>query len=106
MKLALIILSATLLSVGLTAQDRYKPSQITLPSPSAAAIGKFGSVPVSLYNGTPQISIPLYQIKTPNHQIDIGLRYDASGTKAAQDASLVGLGWSLNAGGAVTRIIR
>lgn len=83
-----------------------KSGKIIPPSPTAAALGSYGNVPVSFYNGSPNISIPLYDIATVNHNLKIALNYDASGTKVSQDASWVGLGWSLNAGGVISRIVR
>lgn len=89
------------------AQDSlYRGAKVIPPSPTSASLGKYGNTPVSLYKGTPDISIPMYNISTADQSLDIGLQYDASGTKVAQDASLVGLGWSLNAGGAITRVVR
>ena len=37
---------------------------LTLPSPNAASLGKYGEMPVSLYSGVPQISIPIYEYIT------------------------------------------
>ncbi len=75
-------------------------------SPDAAALGKYGSIPVSAYTGVPNISIPLYTIKSGDLSLPISLSYHGSGNKVEEMASSVGLGWSLNAGGAITRTIR
>lgn len=75
-------------------------------SPEAAELGKHISVPVSLNTGTPNISIPLYTITYGGMQVPITLNYDASGVKVDELASNVGLKWSLDYGGAVTRIVR
>lgn len=84
----------------------YQSDKIIPSSPSAASLGKYGNVPVSFYNGMPNISIPIYNIKTAQNSLNISMQYDASGTRVLQDASWVGLGWSLNAGGVITRTIR
>ncbi|KAA2238601.1 hypothetical protein F0L74_20470 [Chitinophaga agrisoli] len=84
----------------------YRSAKVVPPSPTAAALGQFGNIPVSYYNGSPNIAVPLYDIVTPNHSLKIALQYDASGTRVLQDASWVGLGWTLNAGGAITRVVR
>jgi len=76
------------------------------PSPNAAALGKFGSMPVSLYTGTPNISIPLYTLRGRELAVPISLDYHASGIKVEEVASNVGLGWALNAGGQITREVR
>lgn len=76
------------------------------PPPNAASLGIYGNVPVSLYNGLPNISIPIYTIKHQDITLPIALSYHAQGVKVDQDASWVGLGWSLNSGGVITRTIR
>lgn len=88
---------------SLKAQDLPKLSQIIPPSPNAAALGKYGDYPVSEYSGVPSISVPIYEIKLKGLTIPINLSYHASGNKVDDVASWVGLGWSLNAGGVITR---
>lgn len=73
------------------------------PSPEAQAFIKYGSTPVSLYTGSPNIAIPIHTIQGKDIQVPISLTYDASGIKVNQLSTWVGLGWNLNAGGAVTR---
>lgn len=80
-------------------------NQVIPPSPNAAALAKYGEVPVSLNTGTPNISIPIYEIKGKKINTPISLSYNASGNKVADKASWVGLGWSLNAGGVITRTV-
>ncbi len=75
-------------------------------SPEASALGKYGEYPVSLYTGIPNISIPIWNIKTANLQLPINLSYHASGRKVEEVATNVGLGWTLNAGGVITRTVR
>lgn len=76
------------------------------PSPTAASLGKYGDFPVTLSTGTPNISIPLHEISENAISIPISLSYHASGAKVDELASWVGLGWSLNAGGVITRTVR
>lgn len=80
--------------------------KVVPPSPEAAALGKYGDIPVSLFTGSPNISIPIYEFKNGDITIPISLNYDASGIKVDQIATNVGLGWSLFAGGLVTETIR
>lgn len=76
------------------------------PSPNAAALAKVVDVQVSEYTGVPNISLPIYTIKSGDLTLPITLDYHASGIKVEEEASWVGLGWSLNAGGCITRQIR
>ncbi|WP_121810218.1 hypothetical protein [Mucilaginibacter kameinonensis] len=94
-----------LLSLGSAAQG-YDPSKIIPPTPTAAALGAFGNYTVGNASGRPNISVPLYNIKSHDNSLDISLNYDASGVRVCQDASWVGLNWSLVAGGVITRTVR
>ncbi len=80
--------------------------KVVPPSPNVAALGKYGDVPVSLYTGVPNISIPLYEIKDGSLDLPISLSYHAGGIKVEEIASSVGLSWSLNAGGVLGRNVR
>lgn len=88
---------------GLHSQDL---PEVIPPAPTAAALGKYGDIPVSQYTGVPNISIPLYQIQSRDISVPISLNYHAGGIKVEEEASWVGLGWSLNAGGVVSRSVR
>ena len=79
--------------------------QITPPSVDAAALGKYGQYPVSLYNGLVQIDIPVHTIKLPLFSLPVSLSYHASGIKVDEIPTPVGLGWVLNAGGVITRTV-
>ena len=76
------------------------------PSPEAAALGKFVEHPVSNFTGTPEITIPLLEIKTGRITLPIKLSYHGSGIKVDEIASRVGIGWALEAGGVVTRVMK
>lgn len=79
--------------------------KVVPPSPNAASLGRYGEVPVGLYTGIPNISIPLYTVSIGKFSFPISLSYYSSGLKVSELASQVGLGWSLNAGGVVTRSV-
>ncbi|HEU4471606.1 MAG TPA: hypothetical protein VFR58_11010 [Flavisolibacter sp.] len=78
------------------------------PSPNAAALGKFGDIPVSLSTGIPSISIPFfsYADETKGLSVSVSLSYHAGGHKLEDMPSNVGLGWALNAGGVISRVMR
>jgi YD repeat-containing protein len=70
-------------------------------------LGKFGDVPVNLFNGLPSVSIPLGKITVGTEfSTDLSLAYHAGGNRVNDIASNVGLGWALNAGGIITRTVR
>ena len=75
-------------------------------SPDAASLGKYGEFPVNNYTGLPSISIPLYSVQSGEIGLPISINYHAGGIKVEEMASWVGLGWSLNAGGVITRSVR
>ncbi|MGV3502985.1 MAG: hypothetical protein ACO1O1_04710 [Adhaeribacter sp.] len=86
--------------------SQYSPSKIIPPAPTAASLGAYGNLSVGYYSGTPDINIPLYEIKTPSHSLPVRLQYSATGVRLNENAGWVGLGWSLVAGGVITRTVR
>lgn len=89
----------------------YAQSNIDMPkvvptSPTAASLGMYGNIPISLYTGLPNISIPIWNLKGRELNLPITLSYRAGGVKVEDMASWVGLGWSLDAGGVITRAVR
>jgi len=60
---------------------------------------------VSTHTGIPDISIPIYNIKSGPLELPVSLSYHASGLKVQEQASWVGAGWTLNAGGVITRTV-
>nr|WP_199083180.1 hypothetical protein [Pedobacter sp. ASV19] len=75
----------------------------SIPSPTAASLGVYGEMPVSYFTGIPSISLPLYEIKGNKLNLPITLNYYASGLRPEVHPSWVGNGWSLSAGGVITR---
>jgi hypothetical protein len=57
------VLAAALLLSPPNATAQRGSMRVTVPSPTAASLGKFGDVPVSFYTGVPNISIPLFTAK-------------------------------------------
>jgi hypothetical protein len=75
---------------------------VNIPAPpNVASFIKTADVPVSNYNGTGQISIPLYTIEEGDLKIPISLSYYSNGLKVTEESSWVGLGWNLNVGGVI-----
>jgi hypothetical protein len=83
----------------------FKNARVIPPSPEAAGLGKFGNVPVSLFTGTPKVSLPLYELKGNVLSLPVQLSYNAAGFNPQEVAGWTGLGWSLSAGGVITRSV-
>ncbi len=75
-------------------------------TPEAASLGKYGTIAMSEYTGTPNIRIPLLEVKSGDVSYPIELYYDASGIKVEQNATFVGLGWNLSYGGSINHVVR
>lgn len=81
------------------------PDFPNISTPMAASFQKYIDNPINLYNGTPDISIPLFELKDGELDIPVMLRYNSSGIRANEEASWVGLGWNLNVGGVITQSV-
>ncbi len=75
-------------------------------SPEVSQLMKVDFIPTNLYTGKLELDIPLFEIKTDNTSIPISLKYNSGGVKVEEEASNVGLGWVLQAGGNVSCMIR
>ena len=75
-----------------------------LPSAEAISLIKPVLQPEELYTGIPKIQIPLWNNQYSD--ISLAISYHAPGIMVNQRASSVGLGWRLDAGGVVARIVR
>lgn len=88
------------------ASAQIQTRELQVLSPNAQELGKYGRVPVNYFNGLPEISVPLTELKARGYTLPVYLTYHASGHKPDQHPGWTGLGWSLHAGGSITRIIR
>jgi hypothetical protein len=91
---------------GTSQQPQFSNFNTSPVSPEATAMGKYGDIPVGLYTGVPNISIPLGELSSREITVPVSLSYHSSGLKVEEVATNVGLGWSLSAGGTITRVIR
>ncbi len=105
MKTRLLFYMLSLFTLGIFGQA--EPYEAKFPAtPTVASLAKYADIPVGYYSGTANVGIPLYNIQVGDFTLPINLSYNTSGIKVAQEASNVGLGWSLFAGGVITREIR
>ena len=87
----------------------YAADEITFPtvtpkSPEASAFQKYGETEINEYTGNPAISIPLYTLSYKGIEVPLSLTYDGGGIQVSQEASWVGLRWSLNVGGCINYV--
>jgi len=99
-----IVFLSLQLTVNCQSNSPFTP-KIVPPSPNAASLGKFGDIPVSPYTGATDVSIPVYTIEAKGVSVPVGLSYHTGGIRLAEEAGWVGLGWTLNAGGMISRTV-
>lgn len=89
------------------------PNSLGFPSENNNFLGLIGStststgIGVDQYTGTAQINIPICNLGSKELNIPISLSYvGGRGIKLQTYATNVGLGWQLNAGGNISRVVR
>lgn len=76
------------------------------PSAESYEMVRYGEMNHSLYTGEMTYSLPLYTYHDEDFTLPISLEYHYSGFKPAQTSGIIGYGWTLNCGGAITREVR
>ncbi|MGK6353529.1 DUF5977 domain-containing protein [Parapedobacter sp. DT-150] len=99
----LLFVSQALSPTNCSAQEL--PGTI-LPSPEAVSLFRFQTYPMDHSTGLPQINIPLYEIKSGSLSVPIELSYHASGRRVDDRDGAISLGWTLNAGGTISRTVK
>lgn len=102
MKKNIVWILVLLCSLRAYSQSESSLQRVNIKSPEVAALMKVGDIPVSLYTGVPQISVPIYEVKCGELRLPISLDYQGTAIQVNQEATWVGLNWLLNAGGMVT----
>jgi hypothetical protein len=93
-------------SPNTTATNNHIPNIIP-PTPTVASLMKFEEIPVSKYTGVPDVSIPLFNVGGDmGLNMNISMKYHPLSIKKDEVAGYTGLGWSLFAGGTISRTVR
>jgi hypothetical protein len=108
------IITCLIIAINLTVYSVTSYSQAPVPltptvippAPTAGELGRYGLIPVGLSTGTINPSISLYTFKTKNLNIPISLTYNSSPIRVDEIAPWVGMHWSLDCGGVISRIVR
>ena len=105
-KMFLIIL-ILILNIRIYSQDEINFGDFPKPVASVSSLSEYVNNPVSLATGIPDISIPLFNLPTNKSQnpINISINYHAGNVNESEAGSEIGLGWSLFAGGIISREI-
>ncbi len=107
--IALILFAMIFLNGYRTSAQDGDPTQVLQDyplSPQASAIARYGNVPVNLSSGQIQFTVPIHQIQMDDFNWPVNLYYSYNGLLREGKPSEVGLGWNLNATGAVIREVR
>ena len=74
--------------------------------PEMEFMNMYSNYPVNLSTGLVDISIPLYEIKTPGLSLPIHAKFHPSGLKADEQEGVMGLRWLLDANYSINRKIK
>ena len=92
--------------VGITNQSFAQKLPFPYSSPEAASLGIVGNIPVSLYTGRANITVPLTEVQSGGYRLPVALSYNSSGVIPDLRPGWVGQNWSLSVGGAITRSVK
>jgi YD repeat-containing protein len=104
-KITILLLITVFQQTIIFSQERFALESLIPPAPNAAELGKYGTYPVGTLTGIPEISFSLYEIKSGSLSLPISLSYHASGVQINQKSTDIGLGWSIMAGGQISRTV-
>ena len=98
----LLLLFITLAQLSY-AQSTFKfYDDISLPQTDAWNFVRQGEVSPSMYTGTINLSVPIYEYKDKDFTIPITATYSSNGNTPNQIAGILGPGWNLELGGCIT----
>lgn len=86
--------------------DSFREQTDITPSVETWKMTRHGGLSPSLYTGAMQWSLPLYVYKDYDFELPVSLAYSYDGFRPGESSGSVGLGWTLNVGGVITREVR
>ncbi|OQP46231.1 hypothetical protein A4H97_31200 [Niastella yeongjuensis] len=87
-------------------QPNYKLPVVLNPSPVSQAFTRYGDYPMSDYTGLTDITIPIHTVTGKKLSLPITMSFHASGRMANDINGTLGLRWTLNCGGLITRTVK
>ena len=88
------------------AQQQYNLPTVIKPSPQSQAFTLYGDYPMSDYNGLTDITVPIHTITGKKLSLPVTMGFHASGRMANEVNGILGMRWTLNCGGLVTRVMK
>lgn len=97
-KILLLISASIALSYSTQAQIQSDFYENVVPEVSSAGtLGTYGQTPIDYYTGTPNISVPIFTLKSRHLALPISLNYDAKGVKVNVANGYYGQNWDMSA---------
>jgi hypothetical protein len=87
-------------------EDATSLAHMTVQAPTVANLFKFSDVPVNLSNGSVNASIPIYTIQVGSIKWPVTLTYNTGGIRVNENSGNVGLGWNIDAEGAIMQSVQ
>ena len=103
-RLLLFCISFLIFSANIEAQEGRICTDYDF-SPQAFSMITSGAIQPNLNTGTLNVTIPVYVWEDEDFRIPIQLCYSTNGFKPARQTGIVGMGWSCQIGGTITRQI-
>ena len=99
----IFLLTLLLTSITCFSQSTFKfYDDISIPQTDAWNFVRQGEVSPSMYTGTINLSVPIYEYKDKDFTIPITATYSSNGNMPNQIAGILGPGWNLEIGGSIT----
>ena len=83
----------------------YAKNLVEMPSPNMVGLINQVNASADLFTGKANANLPIYTLKSYDIEVPISVDYSANGVKVDELGSWVGLGWNVNAGGSITRVV-
>ncbi|WP_415326260.1 DUF5977 domain-containing protein [Chryseobacterium sp. MMS23-Vi53] len=101
----LFTISLFLFTITTFGQTHMTTPNAEIKSPQSYAFEKYGNVPVNLYTGAIDLQISITSLDIAGSAIPITLNYDSSGFIPHKKSDAAGMGWSMLAGGRISRTV-
>lgn len=102
----LLISAILFLFVRNTTGQTYQLPAVVKPSPQSMAFTRYGDYPMAGCNGLTDITIPIHTISGRKLSVPITMSFHASGRMANETNGMLGMRWTLNCGGLVSRTMK